>query len=58
MDRVAQVVGQIDDPGLARVVRSPNGGTTTVLSCLHVVFREEWWHNQYAVRDLAWLEAR
>jgi hypothetical protein len=27
-----------------------------VTYCLHVVFREEWWHNQYANRDLAILE--
>jgi hypothetical protein len=25
----------------------------TVLSCLHVVMDEEWWHHQYAARDLA-----
>jgi len=27
----------------------------TVLSCLHVVMDEEWWHHQYAARDLATL---
>ena len=37
---------------------SPNGGKTTVRHCLHVVFKEEWWHNQYAVRDLTTLEGR
>ncbi len=37
-------------------VSSPNGGKTTVSGCLHVVFKEEWWHNQYANRDLAILE--
>ena len=29
----------------------------TVLSCLHVVMDEEWWHHQYASRDLATLTA-
>lgn len=43
---------------LNRQVASPNGGTTAVRSCLHVVFRDEWWHDQYANRDLAILERR
>ena len=43
---------------LNRQVASPNGGTTTVMSCLHIVFRDEWWHDQYANRDLAILERR
>ena len=29
----------------------------TVLDCLHVVMDEEWWHHQYATRDLAVLSA-
>ena len=53
MDRIAALVEHIDDAELDREVESPNGGTTSVRSCLHVVFREEWWHDQYANRDLA-----
>jgi hypothetical protein len=30
----------------------------TVLQCLHVVFKEEWQHHRYAVRDLEALEKR
>ncbi len=56
MDLVAEHVKSINADELARQVPSPNGGTTTVMSCLHVVFREEWWHDQYANRDLAILE--
>jgi hypothetical protein len=58
MDLVAQLVTGIDADELRRQVLSPNGGTTTVMSCLHVVFREEWWHDQYANRDLAIVERR
>jgi hypothetical protein len=58
MDRVAELIKGIDADELSRGVPSPNAGTTTVMSCLHVVFREEWWHDQYANRDLAILERR
>ena len=43
----------INADDLNRQVVSPNGGMVVVMSCLHVVFREEWWHDQYANRDLA-----
>jgi DinB superfamily/Pentapeptide repeats (8 copies) len=56
MNRLAEQVHGIDAAELARAVQNPNGGTTTVMSCLHIVFREEWWHDQYANRDLAILE--
>jgi len=56
--RVEGYLRTITDPELRRVVASPNGGETTVLLCLHVVLFEEWWHHQYATRDLAILEAR
>jgi hypothetical protein len=29
----------------------------TTLSCLHVIFEEEWEHHRYAVRDLGAIEA-
>jgi len=53
MNRVAELVDSVDDNELNRQVPSPNGGTTTMMSCLHIVLREEWWHDQYANRDLA-----
>jgi hypothetical protein len=56
MDRVADHIQTPDTDELRRVVPSPNGGTTTVLLCLDVVLREEWWHDQYANRDLSVLE--
>jgi hypothetical protein len=31
-------------------------GSHRVLDCFRVVLREEWWHHQYATRDLAVLE--
>jgi hypothetical protein len=58
LSRVAELVRKIDAVELNRPVPSPNGGTTAVMNCLHVVFREEWWHDQYANRDLAILERR
>ncbi len=58
MDRVAEFLSDIDASGLDRVVPSPNGGTASVRDCLHVLFREEWWHHQYANRDLDALAAR
>jgi hypothetical protein len=56
MDRVAELIKGINAEDLNRHVPSPNGGTTAVMSCLHIVFREEWWHDQYANRDLSILE--
>jgi hypothetical protein len=53
---VADLVKGVNADDLNRQVPSPNGGTTSVMSCLHVVFRDEWWHDQYANRDLAILE--
>ncbi|MGZ4756760.1 MAG: DinB family protein [Acidimicrobiia bacterium] len=46
------------DESLARVVDSPDGGTTTVGDCIRVVFIEEWWHHRYAGRDLELLAKR
>jgi hypothetical protein len=50
---VDTLVRDATDESLARVVQSPNGGTTTVGDCIRVVLVEEWWHHQYADRDLA-----
>lgn len=58
LERVDTFLSGATDDDLARAVDSPNGGTTTVVDCIHVVLQEEWWHDRYATRDLAILEAR
>ncbi len=58
MTRIADLLERVNADDLNQQVPSPNGGTTSVMSCLHIVFREEWWHDQYANRDLAILEGR
>jgi hypothetical protein len=55
---VDTLVRDATDESLARVVDSPNGGTTTVGDCIRVVIFEEWWHHRYADRDLAILASR
>jgi hypothetical protein len=55
LTRFLETAGAAD---LSRTVASPNGGDTTVLDCIHVVLNEEWWHHQYATRDLTILESR
>lgn len=55
---VDTLVRDATDESLARVVDSPNGGTTTVGDCIRVVIFEEWWHHHYADRDLAVLASR
>jgi hypothetical protein len=55
---VETLVRDATDQSLARVVESPNGGTTTVGDCIRVVILEEWWHHRYADRDLAVLRSR
>ena len=56
--RLSDLLATATDADLQRTVASPNGGDTTVLHCIHVVLNEEWWHHQYAARDLATLEQR
>ncbi|HEX4866417.1 MAG TPA: DinB family protein [Acidimicrobiales bacterium] len=54
--RLTDLLATATDDDLHRTVANPNGGDTTVLHCVHVVLNEEWWHHQYATRDLAVLE--
>lgn len=54
--RLAELLRHATDDDIHRTVESPNGGNTTVLHCVHVVLNEEWWHHQYATRDLTILE--
>jgi hypothetical protein len=55
--RVAEMLRTASNEDLQRTVDSPNGGTTSVMHCVHVVLNEEWWHNRYATRDLDVLAA-
>jgi hypothetical protein len=52
MESVRNLLDRANPEELARIVPSPNGGTTSVMSCIHVVMNEEWAHNRYANRDL------
>jgi hypothetical protein len=58
MKRVAELLRASSHDDLRRTVPSPNGGTTSVMSCIHVVLGEEWEHNRYANRDLDVLSHR
>ncbi len=42
---------------LARTIDVLENGENTVQECIYTVFEEEFWHNRYALRDLAHLEA-
>lgn len=55
---VATLLRDVSPTDLTRTVASPNGGPTSVLSCIHVVLREEWAHDRYANRDLDQLATR
>ena len=41
----------------AQPVEVLENGTNPVQECIYTVFEEEFWHNRYALRDLAQLEA-
>jgi DinB superfamily/Pentapeptide repeats (8 copies) len=56
--RLTDLLETAVDADLSRTLESPNGGDTTVLHCIQVVLQEEWWHHQYAARDLSILETR
>ena len=60
--RVAMVrdfLATVTSDELAGTRRNPHDpeGQATVLSCLHVILKEEWEHLRYAVRDLDAIEA-
>jgi hypothetical protein len=42
---------------LTRPIDVLENGTNPVQECIYTVFEEEFWHNRYAQRDLAQLEA-
>ena len=49
-------LARVDASEFPREVEVLENGTVTVLECLHTVMEEEFWHNRYALRDLAILE--
>lgn len=64
-DRVATLLASLTDEQLAETTPPvvgagwpPAGGTFTVKHCLDILVIEEWWHRQFAERDLAVLEAQ
>ena len=52
-EQLAEDTAPIVGPGWPR-----EGETFPVKECLLIVLNEEWWHRQYAERDLAALETR
>ena len=50
-DLRVRVGGPWDPPDL------PEARRARVIDCFRVVFREEWWHHQFAARDLAVIES-
>ena len=44
-------------PGPTIPIDVLENGTNPVQECIYTVFEEEFWHNRYALRDLAQLEA-
>jgi uncharacterized protein YjbI with pentapeptide repeats len=58
---IRDYLSKATDADLAKVNPAPDStahpqGSFKVLDCFGVVLAEEWWHNQYATRDLAVLE--
>lgn len=49
-------LADVDAADLPRKVEVLENGEATILDCLQTVMEEEFWHNRYALRDLAVLE--
>jgi hypothetical protein len=64
MTGVRDVMAALTDDDLAAMTEPvpppgyPPSESYPVTRCLRAVLNEEWWHHQYAIRDLAVLEAR
>ena len=59
-DRVARFrdyLASVSATDFARPVEVLENGTNPLEECIDTVFEEEFWHNRYAQRDLAELEA-
>ena len=55
--RVRDHLAVVATTDLIRPVEVLENGTNSVQDCVFTVFEEEFWHNRYAQRDLALLEA-
>lgn len=55
--RFRDYLASVADADLERPVDVLENGTNPVHECIYTVFEEEFWHNRYALRDLAQLEA-
>lgn len=55
--RVREFLGTVTAADLQREVDVMENGPHPLQECIYTVFEEEFWHNRYAVRDLAVLEA-
>jgi hypothetical protein len=48
----------VETSDFTRPMEVLENGTSPLIVCIYTVFEEEFWHNRYAQRDLAHLEAR
>jgi hypothetical protein len=55
--RFRDYLASIETSDFKRPVEVLENGTCPVQECIYTVFEEEFWHNRYALRDLALLEA-
>jgi DinB superfamily/Pentapeptide repeats (8 copies) len=55
--RVRDYLASVATTDLPRLVEVLENGTNPLQECIYTVFEEEFWHNRYAWRDLAQLEA-
>jgi hypothetical protein len=55
--RFRDYLASVATTDLTRLVDVLENGTNPVEECIYTVFEEEFWHNRYALRDLAELEA-
>jgi hypothetical protein len=55
--RFRDFLASADNEDLSRPIEVLENGTNPLRDCIGTVFEEEFWHNRYALRDLAHLEA-
>jgi hypothetical protein len=55
-NRFREYLASVAPDDFTRAVDVLENGTNPLEECLYTVFEEEFWHNRYAVRDLALLE--
>ena len=55
--RFREYLESVSTADFTRPIEVLENGTNSLQECLYTVFEEEFWHNRYALRDLAQLEA-